>query len=70
MPMEHLLARLEVEGSSAVMRRLVKLLMNSFLPVTGDPNVQVLRLSSLTNRVPTGQGKPRKSWIFASLKAS
>jgi hypothetical protein len=36
--MEHLLGRLEVEQSSPVIRRIVKLLMNSFHPANKESN--------------------------------
>lgn len=41
MPLEQLLAQLEVEQSAAVIRRLVKLLVNSFHPANKSVDVQV-----------------------------
>ena len=40
-PLEQLLAQLEVEQSAAVIRRLVKLLVNSFHPTNKSVDVQV-----------------------------
>jgi len=44
-PLEQLLAQLEVEKSASVIRRLVKLLVNSFHPISKGVDVQV---SSMT----------------------
>ena len=41
-PLDHLLASLEVETSALVLRKLVKLLMNSFHPLNKEADVQVL----------------------------
>lgn len=40
-PLEQLLAQLEVEKSASVIRRLVKLLVNSFHPTSKGVDVQV-----------------------------
>lgn len=40
-PLEHLLACLEVETSAPVLRKLVKLLMNSFHPLNKEADIQV-----------------------------
>ena len=45
--MEHLLGRLEVEQSSSVSRRIVKLLMNSFHPANKDSD-ELVRFQSLS----------------------
>ena len=48
MPLDQLLSQLEVEPSSSVTRRLVKLLFNSFHPTNKEADV-VVRLYIITN---------------------
>ncbi len=57
--MDHLLARLEVDESSAVCKRLVELLFNSYMPVDKPPEVMTnnslvgLRNAVSLNAAPT-----------------
>ena len=53
-PLEQLLAQLEVEKSASVIRRLVKLLVNSFHPTSKGADVQV---SSLTITIELTEGQ-------------
>ena len=57
-PLEQLLAQLEVEKSASVIRRLVKLLVNSFHPTSKGADVQV---SSLTINIELTEGQLAKS---------
>lgn len=54
-PLEQLLAQLEVEKSASVIRRLVKLLVNSFHPTSKGADVQV---SSLTITIESRDNLP------------
>ncbi|XP_048579547.1 condensin-2 complex subunit G2 isoform X2 [Nematostella vectensis] len=65
-PLDHLLARLEVESSAPVMRKLVKLLMNSFHPLNKEPDVQVTRCSALWEANPMAA---RRFYQYAHLHA-
>jgi len=56
-PLEQLLAQLEVEKSASVIRRLVKLLVNSFHPTTKGADVQVTRCSALWQSNPVAARK-------------
>ncbi|XP_027038917.1 condensin-2 complex subunit G2-like [Pocillopora damicornis] len=56
-PLEQLLAQLEVEQSAAVIRRLVKLLVNSFHPTNKSVDVQATRCSALWQSNPLAARK-------------
>ena len=62
-PVDHLLARLEVD-SSVVARRLVQLLFNSYMPVDKPLEVQVTRAIQL---VRTNRGAARKFYLHAYM---
>lgn len=63
MPVDHLLARLEID-STTVARRLVQLLFNSYLPVDKPLDVQILRAIHLVRLNP---GAVRKFYLHAYL---
>lgn len=56
-PLEQLLCQLEVEQSASVIRRLVKLLVNSFHPTGKGPDVQISRCSALWKSNPVAARK-------------
>ncbi|XP_022782675.1 condensin-2 complex subunit G2-like [Stylophora pistillata] len=56
-PLEQLLARLEVEQSATVIRRLVKLLVNSFHPTRKSVDEQAIRCSALWQSNPLAARK-------------
>jgi len=56
-PLEQLLCQLEVEQSAAVIRRIVKLLVNSFHPTGKGADVQVTRCSALWKSNPIAARK-------------
>ncbi|KAL9966949.1 hypothetical protein ACROYT_G025098 [Oculina patagonica] len=56
-PLEQLLSQLEVEQSASVIRRLVKLLVNSFHPTAKGVDVQVTRCSALWQSNPVAARK-------------
>lgn len=49
-PLEQLLAQLEVEKSASVIRRLVKLLVNSFHPTSKGVDAQVSTITLIVKR--------------------
>jgi len=65
-PVDHLLARLEVDGS-VVARRLVELLFNSYMPVDKPLDVQLSRAIQL---VRSNDGAARKFYLHAYLYMS
>ncbi|XP_046846432.1 condensin-2 complex subunit G2-like isoform X2 [Xenia sp. Carnegie-2017] len=56
-PMDHLLARLEVEQSTLVLQKIIKLLMNSFHPVNKDSNSLLVRCVQLWELNPKASRK-------------
>ncbi|XP_028391007.1 condensin-2 complex subunit G2-like [Dendronephthya gigantea] len=66
-PMEHLLARLEVEQSTPVIRRIVKLLMNSFHPANKESNDLLDRCAGLWK---ANAQAARKFYQYAHLQMS
>lgn len=66
MPVDHLLARLEVDGS-AVVRRLVKLLFSTYMPVEKPLDVQVTRAIHL---VRSNHGAARNFYVNVYLHMS
>ena len=65
-PVEHLLARLEID-SSVVARRLVQLLFNSYMPVDKPLDVQ---LSRAVHLVRSNHTAARKFYLHAYLHMS
>ena len=61
MPVDHLLARLEVD-STVVARRLIQLLFNSYMPVDKPLDVQISRAIQLVRSNP---GAARKFYLHA-----
>ena len=66
MPVDHLLARLEID-SSVVARQIVQLLFNSYMPVDKPLDVQVSRAIHL---VRSNHGAARKFYLHAYLYMS
>ncbi|CAB3996367.1 Condensin-2 complex subunit G2, partial [Paramuricea clavata] len=66
-PMEHLLSRLEVEQSAPVIRRIVKLLMNSFHPVNKESDDLLNRCTGLWK---ANAQAARKFYQYAHLQMS
>lgn len=58
-PIEHLLARLEVD-SQPIVRRIVELLFPSFMPLDQSPQEQILRCITLIESNP---GAARVFWL-------
>jgi len=65
-PVDHLLARMELD-SSVVAKRLVQLLFNSYLPVDKSLDVQVERAIQL---VRTNHGAARKFYLHVYQQMS